>query len=284
MMELVMARSHEIPGPRPGDDAPFDLEETTLPRPALPGEVAVLPTVHEVHDRLAADLVMHAENCVRQFGDFHLALSGGPVLEPFYQRLMYDPDCRRLPWRRTHLWFVDEHCLPFEDERSCFRLISETLGDHADIPPEQFHPIFAESETAIHDYETQIREALAWREKGQDRLDCALLTMSADGGTAGLAPFSPLVGDEGNGRPAALMGRTIDRDGGHARVTMTLPFLNAARFVAVLILGDAMAETVMRLTEADESVDAMPVRGLAPINGELRWYLDAAACGVEVEE
>ena len=65
---------------------------------------------------------------MREFGDFHLALSGGAIFEPIYQRLMYDPDCRRLPWRRTHLWIVDETCVPFDDPRSSFRMISEIVG------------------------------------------------------------------------------------------------------------------------------------------------------------
>jgi hypothetical protein len=29
-------------------------------------------------------------------------------------------------------------------------------------------------------------------------------------------------------------------------------------------------------------MDRMPIRGIDPMRGELRWYLDAAACGVEL--
>ena len=122
---------------------------SALPKPPpLPGEVVVAHTVDELIDKLAAELVIHAENCVRQFGDFHLALSGGPDPVPLYERLMYDPNYRRLPWRRTHLWIVDERCVPFDDKRSNFRVISEIIVDHADIPHEQVHPIFATSPTA----------------------------------------------------------------------------------------------------------------------------------------
>jgi hexose-6-phosphate dehydrogenase len=74
----------------------------------LTGEVVALATADELIDRLAADLIIHAENCVREFGDFHLALYGGSTPQPLYELLMYDPNCRRLPCRRTHLWMVDQ--------------------------------------------------------------------------------------------------------------------------------------------------------------------------------
>jgi 6-phosphogluconolactonase len=250
------------------------LDEIALPRPKLPGEVIVVPTADEVIDHLAADLVLHAANCVRQFGDFHLALSGGETFELLYRRLMYDPNYRSLPWRRTHLWFVDEHCVAFSDERSNYRLIRETIGDHADIPREQFHPIFAESETADREYEAQIREALGWREKGQDRLDYVLLTMEADGCTAGLLPGSPLLREE-----KRLVRRSPGPERTAAdRVSMTAPFLNAARFIAVLVTGPEKADAVQRLVAGRETLDDIPMKGIAPMNGALKWYLDGPAC------
>ena len=267
---------HDDGQPESHDEAAlYDLVEPVLPRPKLPGEVIVVPTADEVIDHLAADLVIHAANCVRQFGDFHLALSGGATFDLLYRRLMYDPNYRSLPWRRTHLWLVDEHCVAFNDEQSNYRLIRETIGDHADIPREQFHPIFAEAETADRDYEAQIREALAWREKGQDRLDYVLLTMEADGCTAGLFPGSPLLREKEH-----LVRRSPSQESASAdRVSMTAPFMNAARFIAVLVTGSEKAEAVQRLAAGHETSDEMPMKEIAPMNGALKWYLDGPACG-----
>jgi 6-phosphogluconolactonase len=266
------------PKPESRDDAGlYELEETELPRPTLPGEVVVRPTADELIDCLAADLVIHAENCVRQFGDFHLALSGGATFEQFYERLMYDPNYRRIPWRRTHLWFVEEHRVPFDDERSCHRMISETLGDHADIPADQFHPIFVESETADVEYEEQIREALAWREKGQDRLDFVLLTVDEDGATAGLFPHSPVLREQHR----LVRRSSASRRAAPDAVTLTPPMINAARFIAVLVTGADRAGTLRRLVEGRDSSDVMPIKGIAPMNGELKWYLDGPAVGLE---
>ncbi|UCD73803.1 MAG: 6-phosphogluconolactonase [Phycisphaerales bacterium] len=259
--------------PDRGDIYAFD--EEAIVAPPLPGEVVAVPTFDEVVDRVAADLVAQAEQCVRQFGDFHLALSGGRTPQPLYERLMYDPRYRMLPWRRTHLWFVEERCVPFDSPHSNYREISETIGDHSDIPPDQFHPIFAESPTADTDYETQIREALEWREKGHDRLDFVLLTLGADGHTAGLFPFDEAL-DENKRWMRRIRCTDVDPS---ERVTMTLPFINAARFVAVLAGGYSKAEAVQRLAYGEESPREFPIKGVEPIAGELMWYLDSEACG-----
>jgi 6-phosphogluconolactonase/glucosamine-6-phosphate isomerase/deaminase len=54
--------------------------------------------------------------------------------------------------------------------------------------------------------------------------------------------------------------------------------VNAARFVAPLVMGADKAATLARVA-AGASPDDLPVAGLRPVAGELRWYLDAAACG-----
>jgi 6-phosphogluconolactonase/glucosamine-6-phosphate isomerase/deaminase len=154
-------------------------------------------------------------------------------------------------------------------------MVGELIGDHADIPAEQFHTIRAESETAAVDYDRQLRETLAWREKGQDRLDYALLTMDAEGGTAGMRP-----GDRAGGDESALV-RAYRRpdDPAPDRVALALPFLNATRFIAVLVTGAPLAGAVRRLAGDGCAAGDMPIAGLAPINGELTWYLDGPACG-----
>jgi 6-phosphogluconolactonase len=258
-----------------GDVEPYALGEAKVIGPPLPGDVIAIETADELIDRLAADLVIHAENCVRQFGDFHLALSGGNTPQPLYERLMYDPNYRRLPWRRTHLWMVDERCVPFDDPSSNFRAIDETIVDHADVPREQVHPIFAVSESADVDYEKELRETLAWREKGQDRLDFVLLGMGADGHTASLFPNTEPL------REARRLVRfnTAANATPARRITMTFPLINSARFVAIMVTGHSKAATLRRVCEPDANMQDLPIKGVDPTSGELRWYLDGEACG-----
>jgi 6-phosphogluconolactonase len=254
---------------------PYALEESTISRPELPGHVVRRSSLDALIDSIAANLVIHAENCVREFGDFHLALSGGSTPQPLYERLMYDPNYRRLPWRRTHLWIVDERCVPIDHPSSNFRAINETIGDHADIPMAQFHPILAMSDDAAETYEAQLRETLGWREKGQDRLDYVLLGMGSDGHTASLFPHTEPLHEE-----SRLVLPNLAKDVTPAnRITMTYPLLNAARFIAVMVAGASKAEMIKRVATGDDDFEELPIKGVKPHRGELHWYLDDEACG-----
>ncbi len=267
---------------RQGHEAPLAVGPTAraLPRPRLPGTVVVRETIDELLDAAAADIFAQAIACVRAFGDFHLALSGGRTPEPLYRRLMYDPAFRELPWKRTHLWIVDERRVPWDDERSNFAMIRQTIVDHSDIPPDQVHPIAATGDHTDTDYEAELRRVLEWREKGHDRLDCVVLGMGADGHTASLFPRSPALEPDG---------RLVVVNSGPAvtppdRVTMTLPLINASRFVGVLVTGAPKAPTIGRVAAASGTGPAagtiadLPILGVRPLAGELRWYLDREAC------
>jgi 6-phosphogluconolactonase len=250
------------------------LGRAVMPKPPLRGTVVVRETADELIDAIAADLFFQAQACVRSFGDFQLALSGGSTPEPLYRRLMYDPNYRELPWKRTHLWVVDERRVPAEDDRSNFKMIRETLVEHSDIPREQVHPIDAMAPDCDVRYESALRETLGWREKGHDRLDFVVLGMGGDGHTASLFPGSPAL--HSPGRLVVInSGPTVTPPD---RVTMTFELLNASRFVAVMVTGENKREAVERVVSGRESVEALPIVGVTPLAGEIRWYLDRAAC------
>jgi len=268
-----MPRDRHIINP-PEQRTAYELDVPELVAPDLPGDVIAIEDADELIDRVAAELVLHAENCVRQFGDFHLALSGGPLQEPLYERLMYDPNYRRLPWRRVHLWIVDEPSVPFGDDRSRFRMIDETIVDHSGIPAEQVHPIYATNDEADVQYTLKMQEILSFRPKGHDRLDYVLLNAGAEGDVAGLFPGTQAVRE-----PVKPMRINVNETGDPPRwVTMTLPIINAARLIAVLITGSESAHVVKRLSLQNENAETLPVAGIRPMEGELRWYLDGPAC------
>jgi len=242
--------------------------------PALDGTVVVRESLDDVIDAVAGDLFMQACACVRAFGDFHLALSGGSTPQPLYRRLMYDPNYRDLPWKRTHLWIVDERVVPFDDDRSNFKMIRELIVEHSAIPPEQVHPIPAMLAQPDLLYEQEIRENLGWRERGHDRLDFALLGMGADAHTASLFPHSPALND----RERLVLPNAGPTVTPPDRVTMTLHMINASRLVAVLVTGPGKRQTIARLVRERPPAREAPIMGVRPLGGELRWYLDRAAC------
>lgn len=240
--------------PRDSRDTPFD--PFGRRKPALPnGSVIVRKDADLLMDAVATDLFLHASACVRQFGDFQLALASWADAEPLYLRLLYDPRYRELPWRRTHLWIVEER---FSASPPHFQLLQEAIVTQSDIPEEQVHrPVPGE------DYEETLKAVLGWREKGQDRLDYALLPLLPGGFTHG----SPAAGDD-----APLIETSPDQ------VRMSRRLINATRFISSVALGPDMESAVRDVPRAPAGSDRLLARDLKPIGGELRWYVDESVC------
>lgn len=251
--------------------------------PKLPGTVVMRRDAGDVIDALASDLLAQAVACVRQFGDFHLALSGGSTPMPLYRSIMTDPLYRALPWRKTHLWIVDERRVPFEDERSNYQHIRDLIVEHSDIPRSQVHPINATHDNADTEYEQKLRSILEWREKGHDRLDFVLLGMGADGHTASLFPRSRALRDRSM-PPRMVLVNSGPEVTPPDRVTMTQHLINASRCVSVLVTGASKRETLAKVAAAANNdlspvtADDLPILSIRPKAGELRWYIDADAC------
>lgn len=264
------ARSrHNGPMPDPYEIVP------PPPTPALPGEVVVRDSVDDLLDAISADMMFQAKACVRAFGDFHLALSGGSTPEPLYRRLMYDPRVREFPWRKTHLWQVDERCVDDNDDKRNWKMIGGLLLDHSDIPPAQTHPMPVDDDAGDLAYERDIRDTLEWREKGHDRLDYVLLGMGNDLHTASLFPGSVALD-----APAGRL--TVFNDGPGVvppkRMTLTYEMLNASRFLAVMVTGKAKRDAIARILAGGIDDHDAPVLGIRPLGGVVRWYLDRDAC------
>jgi 6-phosphogluconolactonase len=245
----------------------------------LPGARVITPDALDLVDWVARDMSWLAHRRVYESGVFHLALSGGSTPQQLYRSLMIDPRYRLFPWRRTHLWMVDERCVDLEDERSNFKMIREMIVDHSDIPRAHVHPMPVLEADGPRQYENELRGALG-TDESLNRLDYVLLGMGSDGHTASLFPRTPALGEQE--RWIALNdGETIAAP--RPRLTMTYPLINSARRLGVLITGEGKHATLQQVDLASRSdrpdVQRLPIVGVRPIydDAELVWYMDYAA-------
>ncbi len=262
------------------DPIPLAPDPDELQGPALPGRSVIRADRYGVYEALGSELLAFAVQCVEKFGDFHLALSGGSTPFPLYEQLMTDPKFRSFPWGRTHLWVVDERRVPFDHPLSNWRQISEILADHSGIPHEHLHPMMATEPDAAAQYEQALVNAFAARPRGDARLDFVLLGMGDNGHTASLFPHTAVL-DEGVRLVGECDGPTVTPP---PRITMTYPLINAARFVAVLVVGASKAEMIHRVAGAGDDFHELPIKGIRPEvadaeRGRLVWFLDRAAAG-----
>ena len=215
----------------------------------------------------AADFVAEsAAEAIAARGSINIALSGGNTPRPVYQRLA----SVAIDWKRVHVFFGDERCVPPGDARSNYHMARAALLDHVAIPPENLHRMRGEDppEAAAEAYEVELRNALG--EGG--RLDLVLLGLGHDGHTASLFPGLAAVTETRRLAMAAYVEFV-----GMWRLTLTPPTINAARRVVFLVSGDDKAEVLHRVLQGPRQPIVLPAQAIRPSEKPALWLLDAAA-------
>lgn len=233
--------------------------------------VIVQPSCSEL--ALAASGMIAAASliCIQERGAFNLALAGGSTPGPVYELLAEDPD---VDWKRTRVFWSDERCVPPEHNDSNYRMALDALLDRlpqspgivarmpGELPPEQ----------AASAYEKTIRRVVPADESGIPRFDLILLGMGDDGHTASLVPGSEAL---------KVTDRLVTADYVSKfkayRLTFTYPLLNAGRHLLILVSGASKAITLNAVLKGPHRPNALPVQGVQPATGRLRWLVDADA-------
>lgn len=95
--------------------------------------------VPDLIENLSHQIYQVAQETINQRGVFHLALSGGSTPKMLYRHLA--SRWHNFPWTNTHLWMVDERCVPLNEKQSNFRMVLETLISKIPIPYVNVHPM-----------------------------------------------------------------------------------------------------------------------------------------------
>lgn len=200
----------------------------------------------------------------------HLALAGGSTPRAVNALLAAQPRRAQVAWERVVFWFGDERCVPPDDDQSNYRMNRETLLDPLGIAPTHVHRMRGEGDppAAAADYDAVLQRELGER----PRLDLVLLGMGPDGHTASLFPGTIAAIDDDK-RCIAHYVPQLDR----WRITLTPPAINAACNVTITAGGAEKADALHAVLEGPRSPDVYPSQLVAPVEGTLRWLVDAAA-------
>jgi 6-phosphogluconolactonase len=229
---------------------------------ALPGAARVLTDPIAV---AAAAAQWVSEESARS-NPFRIALSGGSTPQFLYEALASSTFKSGIDWSRWQVYFSDERAVAPDHPDSNYRLVHNTLLSRVPVPPENVHRIDAggpDLDAAATAY-SRLLEAESGR---PPRLDVVLLGVGADGHTASLFPGTPALDVVD---AWATRGRADFEP--FDRVTMTFPAINAAAHIGFLVTGNEKKVALRGVV--DGSVPAARVR---PNDGELLWFLDAAA-------
>ena len=237
----------------------------------------MIPTLHrcdnpgDVFAEVAAQIDVCAHAAVADHGMFYVALAGGSTPRALYAVLAQAPYRMRSFWTQTELFFGDERCVAPDHAASNFGMARNELLRHLPIPPERIHRMMCEHDAAhgaLH-YVDSLRR-LPTNAQGMPVFDLILLGVGADGHIASLFPDTSALQEQTEWVAAVYVDRLQSW-----RVTLTLPVLNAARNLFLLVAGKDKSAPVTRLLK--NSADrTLPVQRLQPA-GEFRLYADAAA-------
>ncbi|KAM3622327.1 uncharacterized protein V6R79_023229 [Siganus canaliculatus] len=224
----------------------------------------------ELVERLATDLQEAAEAAVQKDGVFHLALSGGATPLALFHRLVLHH--YSFPWRDTHLWLVDERCVPITEQESNFHGLHEHLLQHVRIPYYNIHPmpvqmnqrLCVEEDGGALLYEKEIKKMV-----NSSSFHFVLLGVGYDSHTASL--FPGLKVDEHDQSLVALTESPVKP---HQRMSLTFTAINQAQRVAILVMGKGKHEMITQLSRVKDNPEKWPVTGVKPENGKLVWYID----------
>ncbi len=237
--------------------------------------IEVLPDAEALALRAADVFAMAAQAAAAARGRFAAALSGGETPRALYRLLARQQFAQKVPWRRVHLYWGDERCVPPDDPASNYAMAHDAFIKHVPIAPANVHRMEGERdpEAAALAYENELR-ALAKLERPAGDVpvfDLVLLGLGRDGHTASLFPHSPALDEEERFCVAT------EAPDGSARLTITLPVINSARRVLVLANGSAKAGMVAEVFAGFRLPTAVPAQAVAPVKGQLLWLLDEAA-------
>ncbi|CAL8338262.1 unnamed protein product [Merluccius merluccius] len=221
--------------------------------------------------RLAMDLEAAAEEAVSEGGAFHLALSGGSSPLALFRRLA-EHHCA-FPWRETHVWMVDERCMPLRESESNFHSLHEHLLQHIKIPYYNIHPmpvllnqrLCVEEDGGALLYEKEIAHTV-----NNSAFHFVLLGMGIDGHTASLFPRDKA--HEKHGESMVVLTESPVKP--HQRMSLTLKAINNAHRVGLLVMGKLKHELLTQVSRVKDLPNKWPVTGVHPVHGKLVWYLD----------
>jgi len=197
-----------------------------------------------------------------------LAISGGSSPRLLFSRLA----ASGFDWSKVHIFWVDERCVPPDDNQSNYKLANETLIGPAKIGASNVHRIHGElePETAAREYVREIRQFFGSGELPE--FDLIHRGMGPDAHTASLFPGEPLI-DNRTDIAAAVW---VEKMKSH-RVTLLPGVLLKARQTVLQVAGPDKAEALFNVLRGPEDIKQYPCQLGTRGSDKAVWFLDKAA-------
>ena len=201
-------------------------------------------------------------------GRASLAISGGLSARPMFEIFAE----ARFSWDSVDLFWVDERCVPADDEQSNYKLAHDAWLRPCGFPAANVHRVqgeLAAAEGAAR-YRDEIRRGFTLDTGELPRFDVIHLGIGPDAHTASLFPGEVLL-DNDSGIAQAVWSEKFQQ----WRVTLLPGVLRAARHTALLVTGAEKAGALQAVLQGPHDPSSYPAQ--IALGERSVWFVDAAA-------
>ncbi len=234
-------------------------------------ETKIYKDKQEVAERFSA----YFAELVKEYGTFHVALSGGST-----PRLIFDVLAEQygdiIDWSQIQFYWGDERCVLPTDEQSNFKMTQDHLFSKIKVPKENIHRVLGENQPMGEAMRyANLLEINLDRVADIPQFDLVLLGMGDDGHTASIFPHEMELWNAEDHCVVAT-----HPDSGQKRVSINGKVINKAKEVIFLVTGDTKAEKVKEIQQQEGDYKKYPASWVQPESGKLTWFMDEAAAAL----
>lgn len=240
-------------------------------------EIQFFQSPDALYDYAAQRFIGAANQAIQQRGVFTWALSGGNTPLELYRQLAARHYRSQVPWRKVHLFWGDERCVPPDHPESNYFSAFVSLIEPLSIPSSNIRRIKGElsPDLAVQDY-TRLLQEFASKEPGAPPwpvFDLVILGLGEDGHIASIFPGSEETNSPVISVTAQYQGRPAHR------VSLTPLVFNHARQIFFLVRGENKHEAFIQSVSGRQDPFRWPAQRIHPLQGLVTWIVDRAAAG-----
>ncbi|MCV7284105.1 MULTISPECIES: 6-phosphogluconolactonase [Mycolicibacterium] len=218
-------------------------------------------------------LVEAIKSAITARGQATIVLTGGGTGIGMLKRV--GERSSEIDWAKVHLYWGDERFVPQDDDERNDKQAREALLDHLDIPAVNVHAMAASDgefgddlDAAAEGYAQLL--AANFDAPGPE-FDVHLLGMGGEGHINSLFPDTAAVRETAR----LVVGVTDSPKPPPRRISLTLPAVQSAREVWLVVSGEAKADAVAAAVGGADPVDVPAAGGIG--REKTVWLLDEAA-------
>jgi len=203
------------------------------------------------------------QDCVRENGEFNIALSGGRTPLIVFEKLL-DSDIS-VDWSLVNFFWLDERAVPIKDKQSNFGNAQRFFLDK--IRYNNIYPMYdgLDIVNSVSEYRKTLDLQLKKSKSGFPVFDFILLGLGLDGHIASLFPNSLAVSEAVN--PCVSV---LDSPDNRPRITLTFPVINNSKKNVFMVLGQ---DKINLLKNININNMTIPINNIDFINTNTSWII-----------